>query len=46
MIYPDGKKEKHPIFLETLEQFLQYAEQDIKDRWEWYRTKYEKEIKK
>jgi ElaB/YqjD/DUF883 family membrane-anchored ribosome-binding protein len=46
ILHPDGTKEKYPILLDTLEQFLQYAEQDIKDRWEWYRSRFEKELKK
>jgi len=46
LIVPDGSKEKKPIFLSTLEQALLYAEQDLEDRWEWYREHFERRKKK
>ncbi len=45
ILHPMGKKDKFPLKLNTLEQVLQYAEQDIKDRWSWYRHKYKWEVK-
>lgn len=43
---PDGEKEKQVIEFETLEMALSYAEQDLKDRWEFYRNKFSKQRKK
>jgi hypothetical protein len=31
-----GAEDKSPLKLETLEQCVQYAEQDLSDRYEWY----------
>ena len=41
---PDGKKEKYEIAIENLKIAASYAEQDIKDRWEWYKEKYIKKL--
>lgn len=46
VIYPDGSKEKHEVVIETLRHAVSYAQQDIKDRWKWYRDRYIKKIKK
>jgi len=46
VIFPNGNKEKHTIAITDLEAALTYAEQDIKDRWEFYRERYLKLIKK
>jgi len=46
LIYPGGDKEKSAIAIGDLETALSYAEQDIKDHWEFYREKYFKELKK
>ena len=35
-----------PIPIENLDDALTYAEQDLKDRWEWYKEKFKKGIKK
>ena len=39
-------KIKQPIPIKNLNDALTYAEQDLKDRWEWYKEKYKKGIKK
>jgi len=46
ILYPNGDKEKQSIEMDSLKSASQYAEQDLKDRWEWYREKYIKKIKK
>jgi hypothetical protein len=43
---PNGTKEKKSIGIKNLEDALLYAEQDFKDRWEFYRDKYLKKLKK
>lgn len=45
LIYPKGKKEKQPIAIENLNDALQYAEQDLKDRWAWYKDRYRRRLK-
>ena len=42
---PKGAKEKHLIPIQNLNDALTYAEQDIKDRWEWYRDRFKKRMK-
>lgn len=46
VISPDGSKEKQAIAIKDMETALSYAEQDLKDRWEFYREKYLKKLKK
>jgi hypothetical protein len=46
VLLPNGDKEKQTIEIETLKRASQYAEQDLKYRWEWYREKYIKRLKK
>jgi hypothetical protein len=46
VIFPDGKKEKYTISIVSLEDALNYAEQDLKDRWEFYKERYLKSLKK
>jgi hypothetical protein len=46
VLNPDGSKEKKSIGIKNLEDALLYAEQDLKDRWEFYKEKYLKKIKK
>lgn len=43
---PNGEKEKQVIPITTLKDALNYAEQDIKDRWEFYKERYSKKMKK
>jgi len=44
-MYPGGKTEKQPIAIENLRDALQYAEQDLKDRWTWYTDRYKRRLK-
>ena len=46
IITPTGNKEKQSIAIENLDHALQYAEQDIKDRWKLYKQQYMKKMKK
>ena len=46
VIFPDGTKEKQVIEFDSLETALTYAEQDLKDRWEFYKNRYLKKLKK
>lgn len=43
---PTGEKEKQAITISSLKDALNYAEQDIKDRWEFYKERYSKKLKK
>jgi hypothetical protein len=45
VMYPDGEKEKQVIEFDNLETALTYAEQDLKDRWEFYKNRYLKKLK-
>lgn len=42
LLTPKGNKIKQPIPINNLDDALTYAEQDIKDRWEWYKEKFKK----
>ena len=44
-LFPNGKKEKQAISILTLEDAVNYAEQDIKDRWEFYKDRFIKNMK-
>jgi len=46
VMYPNGDKEKQVIDFDNLEMALAYAEQDFKDRWEFYKNRYLKKLKK
>jgi len=46
VLLPNGDKEKQTIEIDTLKRASQYAEQNLKDRWEWYRERYIKKLKK
>ena len=46
ILLPNGDKEKQTIEIDTLKRASQYAEQDLKDRWEWYRERYIKKLKR
>lgn len=46
VLFPGGEKEKQTINITSLEDALNYAEQDIKDRWGFYKERYMKKIKK
>jgi hypothetical protein len=43
---PNGEKEKQVIAITKLKDALSYAEQDIKDRWEFYKERFTKNLKK
>ena len=45
LLNPKGEKIKQPIAIENLKDALTYAEQDIRDRWEWYKEKFKKGLK-
>jgi len=40
-----GEKTKQVIQIQNLKDALTYEEQDIKDRWEWYKKRFKKGIK-
>jgi len=44
-LFAGGKKEKQAISILSLGDAVSYAEQDIKDRWEFYRERYIKNMK-
>ena len=46
IMLPNGDKEKQVVEVGTLKNASLYAEQDLKDRWEWYRERYIKKLKK
>lgn len=46
LLFPKGEKEKQTISISALEDALNYAEQDIKDRWEFYKERYIKKLKR
>jgi len=45
LLNPKGEKTKQLIAIENLKDALTYAEQDIRDRWEWYKEKFKKGLK-
>ena len=46
LITVKGDKIKQPISISNLNDALTYAEQDLKDRWEWYKEQYKRGMKK
>ena len=46
VLHPNGEKEKFEIAIDSLKSASQYAEQDIKDHWEFYKERYVKKMKK
>jgi len=42
---PKGENEKKVIPIHNLKDALTFAEQDILDRWEWYKEKYRRKMK-
>ena len=46
IINPNGTKEKNAIAIDNLKSASLYAEQDLKDRWEWYKERYIKKFKR
>jgi hypothetical protein len=45
ILSPKGEKTKNPIPIQNLKDALTYAEQDIKDRWKWYKEKFKRRMK-
>lgn len=43
---PKGEKEKQVLAITSLKDALSYAEQDVKDRWEFYKERFIKNFKK
>lgn len=46
VLTPKGEATKQAIAIENLKDALTYAEQDIKDRWEWYKERFKRGMKK
>ncbi len=46
ILSPNGDKEKQEIAIDNLKSASKYAEQDLKDRWEWYKERFIKKLKK
>lgn len=46
ILKPNGDKEKQEIEIDNLKNASKYAEQDLKDRWEWYKDRFIKKMKK
>ncbi len=46
VMLPNGDKEKYEVVIDGLKNASRYAEQDLRDRWEWYKDRYLKKIKK
>ena len=46
VLLPNGYKEKKSIEIVSLKNASKYAEQDLKDRWEWYKERYIKKLNK
>lgn len=46
VMLPNGNKENHEISIEDLKTASKYAEQDLKDRWEWYKERFTKKMRK
>ena len=44
VLMPNGDKEKKSIEIDSLKNASKYAEQDLKDRWEWYKERYIKKL--
>lgn len=45
VLYPKEEREKQTINITNLKDALNYAEQDVKDRWEFYKERYLKKLK-
>ncbi len=45
VMQPNGDKEKHEVVIDNLKSAAKYAQQDIKDRWEWYKERFMKKLK-
>jgi len=45
ILMPNGDMEKKEIAIDNLKDASKYAEQDLKDRWEWYKARFIKKMK-
>jgi hypothetical protein len=45
ILLPGGDKQKQVIAIDNLKTASVYAEQDIKDRWEWYKERFLRKMK-
>jgi hypothetical protein len=45
VLFPNGDKEKQSIEVDSLKSASKYAEQDLKNRWEWYKERYINKLK-
>lgn len=45
ILYPNGDKEKKVIDIPNLKYGITFAQQDLEDKWEWYKEQYLKRIK-
>lgn len=45
LLNPKGEDITKVIPIENLKDALTYAEQDLKDRWEWYKEKFKRGLK-
>lgn len=45
ILSPKGEETKNPIPIQNLKDALTYAEQDIRDRWEWYKERFQRRMK-
>ena len=45
ILTPKGEATKQAISIQNLKDALTYAEQDIKDRWKWYKERFKKGMK-
>jgi len=46
VLSPDGEEAKSVIELPGLEAFLTFAEQDLLDRWEWYKDRFTAKLRR
>jgi len=46
ILNPNGDKEKQEIAIDNLKSASKYAEQDLRDRWEWYKDRFIKKRNK
>ena len=45
VMQPNGEKEKSAMEFDSMKNAAQYAGQDLKERWEWYKERYLKKLK-
>ena len=46
LMFSNGEKEKKRIEIQNLKNASVYAEEDIKDRWQWYKENFKSKLKK